>query len=283
DGLIFTKKGLEIKEASWLKFYPRKIDQNKVPDVNGIVRIKNSRIEEKETQPAKRYSPASIISELEKRNLGTKATRSSILDTLFERGYIEGQSIKATPLGISLIDTLKKYSPIIIDEELTRNFEKETESIQNSKKNFNEKKERIIEKAKKTIISILNQFTKKEKEIGKEIAGANDKLREQQRNENKLRTICPKCKKGHLSISYSRKTKRSFVACDAYPNCKNTYSLPPNGFIKKSEEICDKCGFQKLMLIKKGRRPWIFCFNPQCPTNKERIEAYRNKQQEISS
>ncbi len=282
EGLIFTKKGLEIKKESWLKFYPKKIEEKSIPEINGIVKVKKSRIEEKETQPAKRYSPASIISELEKRNLGTKATRSSILDTLFERGYIEGQSIKATPLGMSLIDTLKKYSPIIIDEELTRNFEKEMGSVQNSKKNSDEKKEKIIERAKKTIIQILEQFEKKQKEIGKEIVGANDKLREQQKNENKLKTFCPVCKKGNLSISYSKKTRRSFVACNAYPNCKNTYSLPPNGLIKKSEEICDKCGFQKLMLIQKGRRPWIFCFNRECSTNKERIEAYRNRQAGIS-
>jgi len=28
--------------------------------------------------------------------------------------------------------------------------------------------------------------------------------------------------------------------------------------------------------LKRGRRPWTFCFNPECPTNKERIEKYKN-------
>jgi DNA topoisomerase-1 len=93
--------------------------------MNGEAKINDLKTEQKETQPPRRYSPASIISELEKRNLGTKATRSAILETLYERGYIEGQSIQATPLGISLIDTMEKYSPIIIDEKLTRKFEKE--------------------------------------------------------------------------------------------------------------------------------------------------------------
>ena len=73
-----------------------------------ILLFVTAKIEEKETQPPKRYSPASIISELEKRNLGTKATRSSILETLYDRGYVKEKSIEATPLGISLIETLEK-------------------------------------------------------------------------------------------------------------------------------------------------------------------------------
>ena len=39
-------------------------------------------IEKDETKPPRRFSPASIISELEKAGLGTKATRANILETL---------------------------------------------------------------------------------------------------------------------------------------------------------------------------------------------------------
>ncbi|MBW6442233.1 DNA topoisomerase I [Patescibacteria group bacterium] len=278
-GLLFLKKGYSIKKESWLGIYPSKIKEKEVPDLEGEVKIINSRIEEKETQPPKRYSPASLISLLEKKNLGTKGTRASILETLYGRGYVDGQSIKATPLGISLIETLKKYSPIIIDEKLTRDFEKEMESIQNSKKDQISKKEKILDKAKKSIIEITKEFEKKQEKVGEEISKANDEYRKQQKEENKLETICPKCKKGNLSISYSKKTRRYFIACNAYPDCKNTYSLPPNGLIKKTKEICEECGFQKMMLIRKGKRPWIFCFNPECPLNKERVEAYKNKQE----
>lgn len=279
EELIFTKKGSEIRKKAWMELYPTKIKEREIPDVNGEIKIIASRIEEKETQPPKRFSPASIISKLEKKNLGTKATRAAILETLYNRGYIKDQSIKATPLGISLIGTLEKHSPIIIDEELTKSFEKEMESIQKSKKNHKQKERKIIDKAKKTIIKISEQFKEKEKEIGKELLVANLKLREQQKQENIL-NVCPICKKGNLAITYSKKTRRHFVACDAYPKCKTTFSLPPNGSIKKTEVICEKCGFQKLMLLKKGRKPWVFCFNTQCPTNKERIEQYRKKQLE---
>jgi len=270
DELIFSKKGKSINKKAWLEIYPNKLNIEKIPDMEGNVNIIDSKIEQKETQPPRRYSPASIISELEKRNLGTKATRSSILETLYDRGYIEGQSLGATPLGISLINTLDKYSPIIIDEKLTKEFEKEMENIQKIKdKTKQEKKEKeIIEKAKITITKISKDFEKSQKKIGQELAEANIKYREQQKKENAL-IKCSKCGKGDLAINYSKKTKRFFVACNAYPECKTTYSLPPNGQIKKADKMCEECGFPMLMRLSKGKRPWTFCWNRECPTNKE--------------
>lgn len=268
DGLKFSAKGRVVSKKAWLEIYPSKSKDEKLPDVNGEVEILDSKTEQKETQPPKRYSPASIVSELEKRNLGTKATRSSILETLYDRGYIEGQSITATPLGISLIDTLEKYSPIIIDEKLTEEFEKGMEKIQDEKKKEVQirKEEKIIDDAKKTITGIAKDFEKNEKKIGSELIDANIKFREQQKIENQLMK-CPKCNKGHLAINYSKKTKRFFVACDAYPECENTFSLPPNGIIKKTDKVCEECGFPMLMRLSKGKRPWIFCWNRECPTN----------------
>ncbi len=280
--LIFTAKGSIVENKGWLSIYPIKILELEVPDVNGKVRISKARIAEKETQPSRRFSPASLVSELEKRNLGTKATRANILETLYQRGYIQDQSIKATPLGISLIETLEKHSPIIIDEALTRGFEREMDTIQTMKRNQREKEEKVISEAKETITKISSQLKKEETEIGKELSGANEKLWAQQREENKL-NLCPRCNKGNLQIMYSKKTGRSFIGCTNYPECKNTYSLPPNSLIKKADKVCEQCGFPMLLSIKKGKRPWIFCFNRECPINKERIEAYRKKQEENAS
>ena len=281
NGLVFSKRGQSIFKKSWLEIYPSKLKEEKLPDIIGEVEIIDSRTEQKETQPPKRYSPASIISELEKRNLGTKATRSSILETLYDRNYIGGQSIQATPLGMSLINTLEKYSPIIIDEKLTRKFEEEMEKIQDLKeKSKQDKKENeIIEKAKISITEISRDFEINKEKIGKELLDANAEYRDQQKIENRL-VICPKCKIGHLAINYSKKTRRYFVACDAYPECKTTFSLPPNGVIKKTDKICDKCGYIMLMRLSKGKKPWIFCWNPGCQTNKSRIEEYQKDNSE---
>lgn len=280
--LIFSVKGSEIKRKGWLEIYPYKIKEFELPDINGKFKIINIKKEEKETQPPKRYSPASLISELEKKNLGTKATRAAIIETLYDRGYIKEKSIEATPLGISLIETLEKYCKEIISEELTRKFEKELDQILNSKKNLSEKQKKIIEEAKSSITEIIRDFNNNLIKIGNELLEAEKKSWEKEKEENKL-IICPLCKKGFLKITYSTKNKKYFVACDNYPNCKNTYSLPPNGIIKKSDKICEKCGFPMLILLKKGKRPWNFCFNKGCETNKERIENYKKKNSDENS
>ena len=279
DDLVFSTRGAAIRKKAWMEVYPSKLKEQEIPDVEGEVKIIKVRTEEKQTLPPKRYSPASIVSELEKRNLGTKSTRASIIETLYSRGYVKERSMEATPLGMSLISTLEKYSPIIIDEKLTRELGKETEMISEAKTDFEAKEKKVIDKSKDVIGEIAKNFEKREKEIGKELLQATLKLREQEKEENKLNP-CPLCGKGTLGITYSRKTKRHFVACDAYPDCRNTYSLPPNSFIKKTDKICDKCGFPILMSLKARKKPWFFCFNPECPSNKKRIEEYQKKKEE---
>jgi len=147
---------------------------------------------------------------------------------------------------------------------------------------YQEKERIVLNTAEGAIVKILNQFKSEEVEIGNELLKANVEMRAQQKEANKL-NICPLCKKGSLGITYSKKTRRYFVACDAYPACKKTYSLPPNGSIKKTGKICEECGFPKLMRLSKGKRPWEFCFNPECADNKKRLEEYRKKKESEGS
>ena len=270
EDIKFTASAMSIVEKGWTKVYPTSMEESNLPDINGKVKIEKIDIEEKETQPPKRYTPASLISILEKKNLGTKATRSTIIDTLFERGYLDGKSIQATILGLKLIEALEKYSSIILDENLTRQLEEEMEKIQESKGNMQSletEEKQIVEKAKKIITDISKEFKQKEVEIGKELASGLETLRKEQQEANTL-IQCPACKKGNLRILFNRASHRYFVACSAYPDCKQTYSLPPNALIKKSDKICESCNFPKILAIRKGKRPWEFCFNINCESNK---------------
>ena len=277
--ITFSTSGLEIVEKGWTKIYPAKLEETKLPDLNGKVKIDEIKTEEKETQPPNRFSPSSLITLLEKKNLGTKATRSSIVDTLFTRGYLDGQSIKATDLGEKMIETLEKYSPIIIDEELTRQLEEEMEKIQEDSNPIKLEKDEqaIIEKAKKIIEKISVEFKAKEDEIAKALGTGLKELRQAQQIANALQ-LCPTCKKGNLRIMYNRMSRRYFVSCNAYPACRQTYSLPPNSLVKKAEDkVCESDGFPKLLAIRKGKRPWEFCFNPECKIEKQKREAWEAK------
>ena len=274
-GLKFTANGKKIKEKNWLAVYPRKLEEREIPTINGEVDITEIRTEEKETSPPKRYSAASLVKELEKRNLGTKATRASIVETLFNRGYARGKSIEVTALGMQLESALAKYSPIILDEELTGKMTEELEKIESSTKDLEKKEKKVLEKAKKDVEKIAKDINKNMKEIGESLIAGTDKVIEQENEENTFDYKCPVCKKGDLQIRYGRKFKRYFVACNAYPECKTTFSLPPSGLMKPTKnkegkhELCEECEFPLIAAFKRGRAPWRFCFNPECPSNEE--------------
>lgn len=260
DGKIFTASGAQIKEKSWLNVYPYRIEESKLPNLNGLVKIDEIQTPEKETQPPKRYTPASLITTLERKNLGTKTTRSMIVDILFDRGYLDGKSIQATHLGINLIESLEKHSPIIIDENLTFELEKKMEEILTSKSGHEEKEEEIVQNVERLITDISKDFKAHSMEIGKSLLEGTEALREIQKEQNTLMP-CPICKKGNLVIKYSKKIKRQFVACDAYPECKTTYNLPPNSFIKNTGKKSAN-NLPLLLSIRKGKKPWEFEFDP---------------------
>jgi DNA topoisomerase-1 len=260
DEKKFTANGTAIIEKGWMDIYPSTIEESTVPDLNGPVNIDKIEIAEKETQPPKRYTPASLITLLEKKNLGTKSTRSMIVETLFDRGYLEGKSIQATPLGMKLIASLEKYSPIIIDENLTRDLEEKMEDIQFKDDNRKEKEQAVLADVERIIGTIAREFKAKEAEIGQALVEGSQELREQQREQNIIMP-CPQCKVGMLTIKYSKKTKKQFAACTKYPDCKAAYSLPPNSLIKKTDKLSEN-GLPLLMALRKGRKPWIFEFNP---------------------
>ena len=204
---LFALNGIKTIYPGWHKYYGHflMLKETELPEFRGGQEIKNYRTDmyEKETQPPKRYSPASLVKELEKKHLGTKATRSNIIDTLYERQYIHEQSIQATHLGIRVIETLEKYSPEIIDEKLTKHFEKETDLIEQNKK----PKEKVIEESKNVLIKILEKFKKNELNIGNELAEAN----KQTRDKASIIGKCPKCKQGDLRILYNKKFKENIV------------------------------------------------------------------------
>jgi len=256
---IFVLKGTRTVEEGWHKFYKPYVmlEEQTVPDVKkgGRVDVKEIKLHSKETQPPKRYTPASLVKELEKRNLGTKATRSEIIDTLYQRNYIKNESIEATELGIKIIQTLEKYVPELTSEKLTRHFEKDMDAIQEGKR----REEQVLDDTKKVLTKILDKFKKKEKDIGRELIKATDITRKEMNFLGK----CPACKEGNLRTLFSRKTNKKFVACDRYPDCKTTYSLP-QGKIQTTKKVCQYCGTPVIKVIRAGKRPFEMCLTYNC-------------------
>ena len=278
NGKKFTANGLTITDKGWTAVYPTTMEEKQIPTINGQVNVDKIKFDEKETQPPKHYTAASLVTLLEKKNLGTKATRSAIVDILFDRGYLDGKSIEATPLGVKLIEALEKYSPIIIDENLTRQVEEKTESIQEAKSGWIEKEYETIKRVEQLITDISKEFKVHEVSIGNQILSGIQDLREQQKESNTLMP-CTKCNVGNLQIRFSKKSGRYFVGCSNYPQCTAVYSLPPNALIKKTDKVSDK-NLPILVALKKGKRPWEFEFNPNWRAENSDYKKENQKQEE---
>jgi len=276
-GEIFIAKGTTTVEKGWHILYGKyaTYKEEELPKMNKGDNVDVEKIEklDKETTPPKRFTESSIIKELEKKGLGTKATRANIIDILFNRGYIDGKAIEATELGIRTSDILSKYSPSLVDEQLTNHFEENMEQIREGKKT----KDEVIDAAKKIVTDIINDFKKHEKKIGKELLAAN------RETVNVMTHVgqCPNCEKGSLSIRKGKFGK--FIACDKYPDCKTIFSLPA-AMVKPTKKICEHCGMPKVLIIKKRKRPQEVCINSKCPGKMEGYTPEKIKEMEdISS
>lgn len=260
----FIAKGARTKVANWHELYAPyvKIKEEALPELQegDAVAIEELLLHQKQTTPPKRYTQSSIITELEKRGLGTKATRADIVENLFKRGYVEGQSITATDLGLKIADALEQALPEIVDEELTRSFEEQLEEIREDKITPN----KVLDGAKKHLTTVLVEFKKNEKKLGSILLAAH---REYQDEKNTL-TQCPKCKQAELKVMFSKKNKSRFVGCSRYPDCDNTYPLPQSGLIVATEKTCPECAAPIISIRAKGKRPQEACINPACPTRK---------------
>lgn len=258
---IFIARGTRTIKEGWHKFYQPYVTfkEEELPKIERgeKINVKQIKLHSKETQPPKRYTPASIIKELEKRGIGTKSTRAQIIDTLFQRGYADGKAIEATEFGIGVVDALSEHSPTILDEALTRHFEIGMEEIREDKK----KGEEVLEEAKDTLIKILGEFKEKEKEVGESLSKASLEAMK------KAAAVgsCMKCGKGELQIRRGKFGR--FIACSNYPACKTTFSLPA-GMIKGTDKRCKECDFPVISVIKKGKRPQEVCINQDCPSKK---------------
>jgi len=263
-GEKFFLMGKRTIEPGWTALYGRyaKRDETILPDIKkgDKLNIKNAKQLAKETQPPQRFSQGSVLKEMESRGVGTKATRAQILQTLYNRNYLMGKSINVTGLGMSVSDILEKNVSEVVSEQLTRHFEQETEKIELGK----EKREKVLEEARKTLTKILKKFKKKENKIGKALTKSVIETEEKQSILGK----CPKCG-GILKVHKSWRTKKRFVGCSNYPKCRYGQPLPREGIIEPTGKVCPDCGSPIIQIRRMGKRPFRTCVDINCPTKKE--------------
>lgn len=264
NGEPFFARGNRVVSAGWLDFYP--YSRQKDSELPALAEgdqplLVDKQFEGKETQPPGRYGQGTLIELMEKHGLGTKATRHAILQNLYDRGYVHGNPIEPTEMGMKMAEALQEFAPRIASPEMTAQLEKDMDLIS----------ERDLTKEKVVGISrdLLREAYTSLEQHREEMA---TKIYEGISGDRTLGD-CPKCGTHKIRIIRSKATKKRFVGCEGYPECNQTYPIPQRGDIIATGEVCPQCNSPKIKVLG-GRRPWTLCLDPDCPTKAE----YREKQ-----
>ncbi|HEW1125297.1 TPA: DNA topoisomerase 3 [Streptococcus agalactiae] len=173
DGFEFTNAGKVVKDdgfTKYLKDYKSKKNEDiELPDVKvgDVFEVENKEIKEKFTQPPKHFTEDTLLkamevagndalekgAEVERKGLGTPATRAGIIENLIYKGFVERdkKNLIATHKGISLVtivtDTFKSA-------ETTAKWEMELSDIAKGKEN----KEDFLKKIEEEINITIKQY-----------------------------------------------------------------------------------------------------------------------------
>jgi DNA topoisomerase-1 len=267
NGNKFQMNGKRTLEEGWIPFYQPyvKFVDSVLPTMEEgqKVTFKQVMLEDRFTAPPARYNPGSLLKRMEKEEIGTKATRAGIIQTLNKRKYTREERIVVTDLGLEVVDVLKDYCPAVVSLELTRKLEERMNDIQHG----NETRKKVLKDTIEMLKPVTEQLKEKELVIGKRLSQALMKSRLEER----VVGVCPVCKNGKLVILRSRTSGKRFIGCTNYfeGTCKTSFPLPQKGLAKPTGTVCKSCGYSIVRIWIRGNRPWNLCINPLCPTKKK--------------
>jgi DNA topoisomerase-1 len=231
--------------------YPyRSTTENYVPAVEEGKRlaVEDVRLEAKRTQPPRRYGQSTLIEMMEDLGVGTKSTRHTTLEKLYDRGYVEGDPPRPTQLAMAVVDAAEEYADQIVSEGMTQQLEEDMAAIARGEATLEE----VTDESREMLERVFESLAESREEVG-------DHLRESMKADRTLGP-CPECG-DELLVRRSRQGS-SFVGCDGYPDCEFTLPLPDTGEPLVMDETCDDHGLRQVKMLA-GRDTFVHgC--PQC-------------------
>ncbi|MBN2897062.1 MAG: type I DNA topoisomerase [Campylobacterales bacterium] len=244
------------------------------------------------TEPPARYSEASLIKKLEAEGIGRPSTYAPTISTLQAREYItlEKRQIVPTEIAFTVTEILEQHFEEIVDSGFTAGMEELLDDVAEEGKDwqkvlrdfygpFSEKIEqgKSAIKSQKTATPIGRQCPKCGAELllrsgrfGEFIACSaypKCKYTEQVGGEEKAQEREPeeisdeKCDKCGSAMLIKNGRNGKFLACSAYPKCRNTRSLEAP---KSSGVPCPLCGGKLLWRTSKRGAFWGCENYPKC-------------------
>jgi DNA topoisomerase-1 len=149
EDVVFSASGRTITFHGFLKAYVESTDdadaarddqESRLPNLSegAAVSAANLRASGHETKPPSRYTEASLISELEKREIGRPSTYASIIGTILNRGYVykKGTALVPAWLAFSVTRLLERHFERLISYEFTAGMEQVLDEIAGGRKNL---------------------------------------------------------------------------------------------------------------------------------------------------
>ncbi len=244
---LFRATDSKVKFPGFTKIYGNngKREKNPIPSLEANEELKVHEFLPKQhfTQPPPAYTEASLIKTLEEKGIGRPSTYAPIVDTIQARGYVilEEKKFKPTDLGYKVTDMLAEFFPDILNVDFTAGMETKLDKVEEGNENWVE----IIDKFYKPFALTLSDADEKIPKVNMEPepAGFN----------------CEKCD-SPMIIKRGRFGK--FIACSAYPECKNT-----KPFLEEIGVPCPLDGCEGQVIQKRSRKGKTFygCSNfPKC-------------------
>jgi DNA topoisomerase-1 len=144
DGRVaeFTSSGKVITFHGFMKAYVEGSDDpdaqlddqdRRLPDVTEGQSLRAAELaaEDHSTKPPARYTEASLIEELEKREIGRPSTYATFISTIQDRGYVfkKGTALVPSFLAFSVVGLLEKHFSDLVDYEFTAHMEEDLDRI----------------------------------------------------------------------------------------------------------------------------------------------------------
>lgn len=233
----FRATGSKIEFEGYLKVYSdsRDAETNKLLpalEQGEVLALQKIDAEQNFTQPPARFSEATLVKDLEEKDIGRPSTYAPIIATIIERKYVkkEKRMLAPTELGFIVTQMMEDYFKEIVDTGFTADMEDKLDDVE------------VKDVDWKDIIRDYYKILEKELEVA-------DKEIEKVEFEVELTgELCEKCGKP-MAVKHGRFGE--FAACTGYPECKNTKPI-----VKTIDVKCPSCG--KDIIAKRSRTGRIF-------------------------
>ncbi|NLP29823.1 MAG: type I DNA topoisomerase [Clostridiales bacterium] len=279
----FRVTGSRLKFDGYLKVYDNSDEEDEdsmlpLLEKDEILNLLDLQSEQNFTQPPSRFTEASLIKDLEDKNIGRPSTYAPIVATLLERKYIERDKkvLVPTELGFVVTELMEKYFKEIVDVGFTAEMEDKLDAVEVDNINwkdiiseFYSTFEKELEVADRDIekVQFEDEVTdEKCEKCGKPMVVKHGRFGEflacsgypecktTKARVKKIDVKCPKC--GSDIVTRKSKTGKLFYGCSGYPDCNQMY------WNKPVEKECPECG--SLLTEKKTKTTKYVCSNSEC-------------------